>query len=182
MPPPPVPLDEQVPYPGNRFPAGAIWLIGLGSLFLLGNAGIFHGFSSRLFMPFLLIGLGVFIFVRKMTASGYGLTADGTPDYQYRLVRAISSSAWVALVGLLFFLNDFNILSWGHSWPLFIILGGVLTVLKRTAYPSAPLPPYGYGYPAPQPVPAAPAAPAVSAETAVTPTPTPTPTPTEEGR
>ncbi len=180
MPPPQVPLDAQVPYPGNRFPAGALWLIGLGALFLLGNAGIFHGFSSRLFMPLLLIGLGAFIFVRKMTGSGYSLTSDGTADYRYRVIRAICSSAWVALVGLLFFLNDFNILSWGHSWPLFIILAGVLTVLKRSSYPSAPMPPYGYGYPMPQPVAAAPGAATVSTETALTPP--PNTTNNEEGR
>jgi TM2 domain-containing membrane protein YozV len=178
MPPPPVPLDEQVPYPGNRFPAGALWLIGLGALFLLGNAGIFHGFSSRLFMPFLLIGLGVFIFVRKMTSSGYGLTGDGSADYRYRLVRALRGSVWVALVGLLFFLNDFHILSWGHSWPLFIILAGVMTVLQRAAYTPAPIPPYGYGYPPPPTATAPSAAPVVSTETALT----PTPTNTEEGR
>jgi len=178
MPPPPVPLDEQVPYPGNRFPAGALWLIGLGALFLLGNAGIFHGFSSRLFMPFLLIGLGVFIFVRKMTSSGYGLAGDGSADYRYRLVRALRSSVWVALVGVLFFLNDFHILPWGHSWPLFIILAGVMTVLQRAAYSPASMPPYGYGYAAPVAPAAAPAAAGVATETALN----PTPANTEEGR
>lgn len=154
--PPQVPLDSQVPYPGNRFPAGALWLIGFGALFLIGNAGFFRGFSTRLFLPFLLIGLGVFIFVRKMTSYGGGITSDGTASYRLRVFRALRASVWVALVGLLFFLDEFDILSWGHSWPLFIILAGVMTVMERAAYSaavSAGPPPFdpaygtGYGYP-----------------------------------
>ena len=35
------PLDTEIAYPGNRFPAGAVWLIVLGLLFLVGNSGIF---------------------------------------------------------------------------------------------------------------------------------------------
>jgi hypothetical protein len=162
--PPQVPLDTQVPYPGNRFPAGALWLIGFGALFLLGNAGLFHGFSTRLFLPFLLIGFAVFIFVRKMTSTGAGLTNDGTASYRLRVFRALRGSVWIALVGLLFFLDQFDILSWGHSWPLFIILAGVMTVLERAAYSAAvaagPMPfdpNYPAGYPNYPPAPAPPA-------------------------
>jgi hypothetical protein len=147
---PPVSLDEKVPYPGNRFPAGAIWLIGFGIIFLVFNTGIFHGFSGRLFVPFLLIGLAVFTFVKKMTSFGSGLADDGTAGYRYRLIRALRGSAWLALVGVLFFLNEFGILSWGHSWPLFIILAGVMTVLQRTAYSAAPVAPF-YAQPGYQP-------------------------------
>jgi hypothetical protein len=163
--PPPVPLDAQVPYPGNRFPTGAIWLIGLGALFLLTNGGVLHGFSARIFLPILFIGLAVFIFVRKMTSYGYALTGDGTPDYRLRLFRALRGSIWFALIGLLFFLDEFTPLKWSHSWPLFIIVAGVMTFLQRAVYSSAAaVPPYvpgyapgyapAYGYP-PQPAPPA---------------------------
>ena len=173
--PPGVPMDAQVPYPGNRFPAGAIWLIGLGAIFLLFNAGFMHGLSGRLFLPILLIGLAVFIFVRKLTSSGYGLASDGSPDYRIRLFRAVKSSVWVGLVGLLFFLDEFTPLKWDHSWPLFIILAGVMTVLQRTVYNSVPpAPPYGpgyvpgyapaYGYAQQPPPPAGPVAPVASNE------------------
>ena len=150
----PVPLDSKIAYPGNRFPAGAIWLIGFGVLFLIANAGIFHGFSGRLFLPFFLIGLAVFTFVKKMTSYGGGLSDDGTAGYRLRLIRAVRGSAWLALVGVLFFLDEFHILTWGHSWPLFIILAGAMAVLQRIAFGAAaavPAPPYypqpGYGTP-----------------------------------
>ena len=55
-----------------------MWLIVFGAIFLVANAGIFHGFSGRLFVPFFLIGLAVFVFVKKMTAYGSGLANDGT--------------------------------------------------------------------------------------------------------
>jgi hypothetical protein len=168
-----VPLDSQVPYPGNRFPAGALWLIGFGALFLIGNVGWFHGFPTRLLLPFLLIGFGVFIFVRKMTSFGGGLTSDGTASYRLRVFRALRASVWVALVGFLFFLDEFNILSWAHSWPLFIILAGVMTVLERAAYSAAVAagpppfdPAYGAGYYPPASV--SPSSPSATAE----PTPT----------
>lgn len=173
---PPVPMDDQITYPGNRFPAGALWLIGFGVLFLIANAGFFHGFSARLFFPVFMIALAVFIFVKKMTSFGGGIADDGSANYRYRVFRALRGSIWIALVGVLFFLDEFNILSWGHSWPLFIITAGVMTVLQSGAFNSAPIPPYGapyapgtpYGYP-PQPPPATPPPPA-AVSTSIVPT------------
>jgi hypothetical protein len=54
-------FDPSAPFPApqNRFPTGAVWLIGLGAIFLIGNAGIFHGFPVHYLLPFFLIGLGV---------------------------------------------------------------------------------------------------------------------------
>ena len=174
VPPGSVPLDANVPYPGNRFPAGAIWLIGLGALFLIFNAGFLSGISGRVFLPILLWGVAIFIFIRKMTDYGYGFINDGTPGYSIRIFRALRSSVWVALTGLLFFLDEFTPLKWSHSWPLYIILAGVMTVLQRVVYSGAAVsaqPPYtpGYGYPAPPP--AAPFAQAPFTPAPFTPTP-----------
>ncbi len=75
----PIPgTDPNLPYARNRFPTGAIWLIGLGIIFLIGNAGLFHGFPIHRLVPFFLIGLGVWLFVHKMTVSGATLADDGT--------------------------------------------------------------------------------------------------------
>ena len=62
----------------NRFPTGAIWLIGLGLIFLVANSGMFHGFPVHRLIPFFLIGLGVWLFIHKMTISGPGLADDGS--------------------------------------------------------------------------------------------------------
>jgi hypothetical protein len=143
------------PPTGNRFPAGAIWLIGLGCLFLIGNSGLFHGFPIHRIVPFFLIGLGVWLFVRKMTDTGTGFADDGTAGYRYRLFCALRGSVWVTLVGVLFLLDSFDILSWGHSWPVLVIVGGLMILLRRASYPPAAYP-YPNPYSTPPPAPPAP--------------------------
>ena len=139
VPPMPPYIDPNVPY-YRRFPAGAIWLIGLGVFFLLGNSGIWH-LHSRFFGPFLLIAIGVWVFVRRMTWSGAGLANDGTPGYGYRLAMALRGAMWTILIGIIWLLDLLHILSWSHSWPIFLIAGGVMLLFKRTLYGG-----YGYGF------------------------------------
>jgi B-box zinc finger/Domain of unknown function (DUF5668) len=139
------PVDPNlIPVPRNRFPAGAIWLIGLGCLFLVGNAGLFHSFPIHRIFPFFLIGLGVWLFVRKMTDTGGGFADDGTPGYQFRLFRALRGSIWVTLIGILFLLDQLTNLSWGRSWPIIIIVAGLMAIFQRTSYSSAMANPYPY--------------------------------------
>jgi len=157
------PFDPNLPAPRNRFPAGAIWLIGLGAIFLIGNTGLFHGFPIHRLIPFFLIGLGVWLFIHKMTATGTTLADDGTAYYRMRLFSALRGSIWVILVGIMFLLSTFNILSWGKSWPLFIIVAGLMTFFERTAYHSVSVPPV---YPVP---PAAPVTPSTSITTIIPP-------------
>ena len=158
------PVDPNVNLPRNRFPAGALWLIGLGCVFLVGNAGLFHHFPIHRIIPFFLIGLGVWLFVHKMTGTGNGIADDGTPAYQYRLFSALRGSIWVILVGVLFLLDSFEILSWSHSWPLFIIVAGLMAVFQRTSFNSAAAVAYPYGVP-----PASPAAPPPPTSTSIVP-------------
>ena len=157
------PSDLNPPYTGNRFPAGAIWLIGLGALFLIGNSGMFHGYPMRWFLPFLFIGFGVWQFVHKMTETG-PLADDGTAVYKFRVFHALRGAIWIILIGVLFLLDSSHILSWGRSWPLFIIVAGVMAVLQRATFTAAanaaPYPPYP---------PSPPAAPAPTTTTSIVP-------------
>jgi hypothetical protein len=142
--------------PRNRFPAGALWLIGLGCVFLVGNAGLFHHFPIHRIIPFFLIGLGVWLFVHRMTGTGTSITDDGTPAYQYRLFAALRGSIWVIITGVLFLLDSFDILTWSHSWPLYIIVAGLMAVFQRVSFNSAAA--VAYPYPAPHTSPPPPAA------------------------
>jgi hypothetical protein len=65
---PPVPPIPPVPPMGwrRREPIGAIVLIGLGLLFLLGQLDIFSGRLVEFTWPVLLIGLGVWLIVRRL--------------------------------------------------------------------------------------------------------------------
>jgi Domain of unknown function (DUF5668)/B-box zinc finger len=152
----PYPVDPDLAVPRNRFPAGALWLIGLGCVFLVGNAGLFHHFPIHRIIPFFLIGLGVWLFVHRMTGTGTSITDDGTPAYQYRLFAALRGSIWVIITGVLFLLDSFDILSWSHSWPLYIIVAGLMAVFQRVSFNSAAA--VAYPYPAPHTSPPPPTA------------------------
>jgi len=137
---PPMPAlgDVKVPY-YRRFPSGAVWLIVLGIIFLVGDTGFFHIFHQPVFWPVFLIAVGVWVFVHKMIVTGPGLENDGTDFYRWRFARAVRSSFWVVLVGVIWLLDVLDILSWSRSWPLFLIAWGVMLLFKRTPH-------WGYGF------------------------------------
>jgi len=168
------PVDPNAAYPRNRFPAGAIWLIALGAIFLIANSHIFRGFPMHWFVPFLLIGFGVWLFVRKMTEYGAPLADDGTAMYRYRVFHALRGSIWIVLVGVMFLLDSFHILSWGRSWPLFIIVAGVMAVFRGVAYSGGAYPSYIHPH---APPPEAPTQPPAEPSTPIVPS-----THDEEGR
>ncbi len=139
-------IDENSVHPNNHFPSGALWLIGLGLFFLLGNLHVFGPFPMRHLVPLFLIGVGVWLFVRRMTSPVSPLP-DSAADHRLRVYLALQSSIWVILVGVLFLLNNEHILRWSRSWPLFFIVGGIMMIAKRAAYagalsyPEPPAPP-----------------------------------------
>ena len=141
---------------GRRFPSGAIWLIVLGLIFLVDADGFFHIFHHPIFWPVLLIGFGVWIFVRKMTCTGHGMENDGSAFYQWRFARAVRSAFWVILVGVIWLLDVLGILSWSRSWPLFLIGGGVMLLFNRTGYGGYGLGGHGTGHGQPDSTPAEP--------------------------
>ena len=134
-PPAPPAWDTPAPPPEQTAPSlpiGAFILIGLGLLFLVGDTHWVGSLPFYLILPIFLIGTGAWIFIRRMTAHGSGFTDDGSAAYRLRVLSAVRASIWIVLVGILFLLDSLNILSWGRSWPLFIIVAGVLAFLHRS--------------------------------------------------
>lgn len=121
------------PPPTNRFPAGAVALIGLGTIFLLATTGLFNTFNFRpeAVLGTVLLGVSAWVFLARMTSGGKTLTNDHTPGYSMRLLHALMVTLWIALLGLLFLLDGLGVLTWHHSWPFLIILPGVLALLRR---------------------------------------------------
>ena len=102
-----------------------------------------------------MIGFGVWLFVSRMMSTGGSLENDGTHYYRWRVVSAIGRSMWIILTGVIWLLDVLHILSWGRSWPIYLIAVGVLAIFRRATegmYGAYPVPPV---YPvAPAPVPA----------------------------
>jgi hypothetical protein len=61
------------------------------------------------------------------------------------LVRRLRGPAFLIMVGITALLNQWGVLSFTRSWPLYLILAGVLGLAERAAlaagYPNDPLDP-----------------------------------------
>ena len=55
---------------------------------------------------------------------------------RYIMIRRLRGPAFLLLVGALALLNQADILSWGKSWPFFLILAGLLKLAERAAMAS----------------------------------------------
>jgi hypothetical protein len=54
------------------------------------------------------------------------------------LIRRLRGPAFVILAGVTALLNQWGVLSFGRSWPLYLILAGVLGLAERAAIAAAP--------------------------------------------
>jgi hypothetical protein len=75
---------------------------------------------------------------------------------RYILIRRLRGPAFLLLVGINALLAQAHIIGWGHSWPFYLILAGVIALAERAAlatdedmtqppYPGSPYP--GAPYP-----------------------------------
>jgi hypothetical protein len=61
---------------------------------------------------------------------------------RYILIRRLRGPAFLLLIGVIALLNQADILTWGHAWPLFLILAGVLLLAERAAFAGDGYTPY----------------------------------------
>jgi hypothetical protein len=54
------------------------------------------------------------------------------------LIRRLRGPAFLILVGITALLNQWGVLDFGRSWPLYLILAGVLGLAERAAIAAAP--------------------------------------------
>ena len=68
------------------------------------------------------------------------------------LIRRLRGPAFIILVGITALLNQWGVLSFGRSWPLYLILAGLLGLAERAALAmGSPIPPLYPVYPPAQP-------------------------------
>jgi hypothetical protein len=64
---------------------------------------------------------------------------------RYILIRRLRAPAFLLLVGVIALLAQANVLTWGQSWPLFLIVAGLLLLAERAALSAEGYPPYPGG-------------------------------------
>jgi Domain of unknown function (DUF5668) len=70
-------------------------------------------------------------------------------DREPSLMRAIRGPITLITVGVLFALNNFTLYTFDKTWPVLLIVFGLLSLLKRGMEPVAPPPPPVQPYPPP---------------------------------
>lgn len=85
---------------------------------------------------------------------------------RWLLVRRLRGPAFLLLFGVTALLNQWNVISFGRSWPLYLILLGLINLAERAALASAgpQVPPGTYPPTAPPPPPSTSIVPTTSSQ------------------
>jgi hypothetical protein len=115
----------------SRVPVGALVLIGLGVLFLLHTAGLLAFDVLRIISIFLIV-LGVWLFVRRRGFLGHASTECSCARCR---TRCLMGPAVLVTVGLLLLLHSFDLpkADFGHTWPVILLVIGVVKLLQSNA-------------------------------------------------
>jgi hypothetical protein len=129
----------------HGIPTGAVVLIVLGVLFLLHNLGVWFLDFGRLW-PIILIALGVWLFIKRQEAIAHG-------DFRH---RSLAGPAVLVTIGVLSLLENLNGPGWDRTWPVILLVLGVIKLMERSGHlggmpPQAPSIPPSPGAPDQQP-------------------------------
>ena len=117
-------------------PTGAVVLIALGVLFLLHNLGWWF-LRADVLGPLVMIAIGVWLLSKRLASPG-GIAGCGA--------RGLMGPAVLMTIGAQFLLNNLDIIQFGKTLPVLLIVIGVVLAVQRTAhhsgdiYPPPPVP------------------------------------------
>lgn len=127
-----VPPDAVAPRRSN-IPAAAAWLIGLGVIFTVLNVVPEWRFSVHKVFPFLLLAFAVWIFFRRMHFSGGISPMEGEGEaYMVRVINFLRAPVMWFSVGILWMLQEFDVIRLGRSWPILLIVLGSVMLMERS--------------------------------------------------
>lgn len=129
----------------SKIPVGAVILIMLGVLFLLRNAGFFSFDFDRIW-PVFLIGLGGWLFAQR-----WGLIPSSCLHCRCDRcrTRSLMGPAVLVTIGVLSLLESVSRFGWHRTWPILILVIGIVKLLQSNASASGHIPPGGAAPPGP---------------------------------
>ena len=112
----------------SKIPMGAIVLIFIGGLFLLNTMGLEFGIGR--FWPLILIALGGWLFARN-----WGVLPGGCSGCQCARCRTrrIMGPAMLVTIGSLFLLENLDVVNFGRTWPVILLVIGGVKLLQGSA-------------------------------------------------
>ena len=135
VPPPGTPYGQpQVVVGRQTFPIGAVWLIGLGILFLLGNILPTWHITARWLVPILLAILAFWTGSRRLVEVQQARAANAPAS----IAGAILGPAMLLTVAVLLGMQAAYWVPLRHSWPALLIVWGALLLLERGQNPTPP--------------------------------------------
>ena len=66
---------------------------------------------------------------------------------RWLMLRRLRGPAFILLGGIMALLDQWHIIGWGRSWPLFLILAGLLSLAERAALSQADSEGYDQNHP-----------------------------------
>ena len=141
----PLPTTTLTDASARRFPIGAVLLIVLGGIFLLSNIAPAWRLGEKWLVPVVLAATSVWTLFRRIrvpSGAGSNLSARS-------LVCALRLPAVLMVLAGMFTLQALGLLTIGQSWPLLLIVLGLLVLLERTVGRPAQLAPDASGPTAP---------------------------------
>ncbi len=120
----------------SRLPVGAIWLIGLGVLFLLGQWTPLLDFGRVWIPSLILIAVAGLLFSKKMGWLGtksWQQQQAATWPLGLRIATSIKTPGVLVVIAILNALHQSGIVRWHASWPWLLIEIGVLMLVERMA-------------------------------------------------
>jgi len=130
---PPDPSPSPSPYRPGVVAAGGI-LMALGVAMLLDSTGKIDIRVGQLIGPLVLIALGAAILFEKggFVYGRRGCGEDGRPRMRLRRRGNPAGGFWLIGIGVWMMVSQMHLfgLSFNNSWPLFIILSGIMMVVR----------------------------------------------------
>lgn len=116
--------------------AGGVILLALGAAMLLDTTGVTDVQMGRLVPPMILITLGVLVMVDKGAVVYTRPERDDRGDIRLRLRHrgGAGGGLWLMGIGAWMLVSQMHLfgLTYATSWPLFIILMGLMIMIRGT--------------------------------------------------
>jgi hypothetical protein len=113
----------------SKIPIGAVVLILLGLLFLLRNIGLFYFDFDRIW-PIFLIALGGWLLAQRW---GLAPSSRVRCTCDHCRMQSLMGPAVLITIGTLSLLDSVSSYGWHRTWPIFILVIGIVKLLQSNA-------------------------------------------------